>query len=391
MITLPTNTSVSPYPPATPASPDVPQPAFADLPAPGLEGPPSPARFDDLFGAPPLLQVKGDATGAGAHKATPKSAADPLAGATLPGQNGVVVQRSIGDPRGYDSKYQAIAWARAIQSDRAMVVLGKDHRWHAVETNTVAHDAAGGKGPVQSATQIGKVDPARYEQLRKDAMQGNDRAQWRTFAAYALGVPESEINVIGKGETPSSTQININLSPDFKAEGRTANFDPKTPTWIQLGPAAFDRPANAAATLAHEAVHARHRDYTLERYAQYESTPHGRQSFREWVANQAKGKGGDAYWKAEIAAGYQDGHPAATELEAHVEAARVAFASGDLTQAKTDLTKVATLPVLPKITTPNADLLRALRDSLAGDARAVFDTVATKASALSIFPEVRKR
>jgi hypothetical protein len=85
--------------------------------------------------------------------------------------------------------------------------------------------------------------------------------------------------------------------------------------------------------------------------------------------------------------GYQDGKAnAATELAAHVEAARVAFSSGDLAQARTDLQKVATLPNLPLLQTQleSIAVLKALRDSLSGDARGVFNQVAERARENSV-------
>lgn len=344
------------------------------------------AKLNALFGAPPPMQsFQADKNGTGGgtqtkHRSRAPAKADPLAGAALPGQKGVVVQRSLGDAGGYETKNHALAWARAAGSERAMVVFGKDKRWHAVETNVLAHDASGGTGPIKAALQVGKVDPAQYDRLKAAAMKDNDVAKWRTFAAYALGLPESEIEVLRKGETPSTTKVNINLSPDFDAEGRTAGFDPKKPVWVQLGPAAFDRPANAAATLAHEEVHADHHRLTARHYATYEHSAHGKDSFRMWAAKHLDTR------QADIVAGYEDGALAATELEAHVEAARVAFSSGDLTQARTDLLKVANRPVLPLPQTQSVsiDTLKALRDSLPTGARAVFNEVAQKATGGSV-------
>lgn len=86
--------------------------------------------------------------------------------------------------------------------------------------------------------------------------------------------------------------------------------------------------------------------------------------------------------QADIAAGFEDGALAATELFAHIEAAKVAFASGDLTQARTDLAKVRTLGVLPLTQTQDAakkELIK-LRDSLPADARKVFDEEVAKAT-----------
>lgn len=348
-------------------------PQYAAAAIPASSGDPL-ARLADLLGAPEHAQYR--AKGGPAGPAPTKSAS--LVGAELPGQKGVVIQRELGDPKGYETKNHAIAWARASGLDAAMVVQGKDQRWHAVVTNKVAHDASGGTGKVVSAIQIGKIDPEVYKELRAAAQKNNDPAAWKAFAAYALGVPESEINVVRKGETPVHGKVNINLSPDFDAEGKTSGFHPKNPPWVQLGPLAFDRPANAAATLAHEEVHADHHRLTSRLWSEYtaqDKTPTNLE-FRKW----AEKKHGTP--TADIVGGYQDGKAnAATELAAHVEAARVAFSSGDLVQARTDLKKVATLPNLPLLQTQLESIgaLKQLRDGLSGDARGVFNQVAEKA------------
>ena len=361
---------------ATPADVSVPAgetPAAAPPPSPqGLPAPTGDAmsRLAELLGTPHHAQYSAKRGPGGL--ATAKSAA--LAGAELPGQKGVTIQRELGDPKGYDTKNHALAWARAAGSDTAMVVQSRDGRWHAVVTDKVARNASGGTGKVVSAIHVGKVDMATYQSLRNEAMKANDPAKWKAFAAYALGLPESEINIVRKGETPSHAHVNINLSPDFDAEGKTSGFDPKNPPWVQLGPAAFDRPANAAATLAHEEVHADHHRLTSRLFSDYAAHAKNptNMGFRKWVLEKHDVR------TADIVGGYQDGKAnAATELEAHVEAARVAFSSGDLAQARTDLYKVATLPNMPLLQTQlhSVKLLQQLRDALSADARKVFDDV----------------
>jgi hypothetical protein len=176
---------------------------------------------------------------------------------------------------------------------------------------------------------------------------------------------------------------------DFNAEGKTAGFDPANPPWVQLGPKAFDRPANACATLAHEQVHAEHHTIARELFAKFtdyqHKHPHSKESFRDWAGKQVKTA--QDVRTAEIVAGLYDGAHAATELEAHIEAAKVAFASGDLVQARTDLTKVATLPNLPaqrQTSDLSIEVLKNLRNSLSGDALKVFDEVAAKAPSRSV-------
>ena len=361
------------------------------------------AKLAALFGVAPMQRLYADNGGHGGGTAVKKT--DPLVGIELPGQKGVVIQRSFGDPKGYDTRNHALAWARAMGSDKAMVVLGKDKRWHAVETSQVGKSVPSGKGDVLSAVQVGKVDPAVYEDLRKKAMEKNDPEKWKDFASYALGVPRDEIHIVTGNTEPSRTKVNINLTRDFNAEGRTAGFDPAKPPWVQLGPAAFDRPANACATLAHEEMHADHHRMTKPLYEQYQhykdSHPKSKESFRQWAMNEAnkvaKADKSDpmkvfqAFRRAEIVAGMQDGTFGATELEAHVEAARLAFASGDLQQARTDLNKVRTLPVMPGQQTQEVSIaaLKELKAGLSGDALKVFNDVVRAAPTNNVLRDGR--
>ncbi|HSB23038.1 MAG TPA: hypothetical protein VLE94_08005 [Burkholderiaceae bacterium] len=351
------------------------------------------AKLVELLGTAPMQRLYAGNGGHGGGTAVKKT--DPLVGTELPGQKGVVIQRSFGDAKGYDTRNHALAWARAMGSDKAMVVQGKDRRWHAVETSQVGKSVAGGKGDVIGAIQVGRVDPAVYEDLRKKAMEKNDPEKWKDFASYALGVPRDEIHIVTGNDEPSRTKVNINLTRDFDAEGKTAGFDPAKPPWVQLGPAAFDRPANACATLAHEEVHADHHRMTKPLYEQYQhymsGHPKSKESFREWAMNEAnkvaKTEKSDpmkvfqAYRRAEVVAGMQDGTFGATELEAHVEAAKLAFASGDLVQARTDLNKVRTLPVMPSQQTKEVSIavLKDLKAGLGDDALKVFNEVAKTA------------
>ena len=95
------------------------------------------ARLAELLGKPEHT-LYGDRGGPKGGAPT-KSAS--LVGAELPGQKGVTIQRELGDPKGYETKNHALAWARAAGHEHAMVVQGKDQRWHAVVTNKPGHDA----------------------------------------------------------------------------------------------------------------------------------------------------------------------------------------------------------------------------------------------------------
>lgn len=396
-------------PPACAAEP----PAGPRDPATGFAGPSGDGSLDkliELLGDAPMrrLYADGDGTTGGASGGGRSvRQADPLVGIELPGQKGVVIQRSFGDPKGYETRNHALAWARAMGSEHAMVVQGRDKRWHAVETSQTGRSVAGSKGSVLEAVQVGKVDPAVYDDLRRQATARNDPEKWKDFASYALGVPRDEIHVVSGGQEPSREKLNINLTRGFDAEGRVGGFDPKRPPWVQLGPAAFDRPANACATLAHEETHADHHRMAKGLHDQYLNQRDGRpktvDGFRRWVMAEADqtarshradpAKAFDAYRRAEVVAGMVDSTFAATELEAHVEAARLAFASGDLVQARIDLGKVANRPVMPSLQTQQVSIatLRELKASLAGDALQVFVDVARSAPANNVLHDARLR
>lgn len=308
---------------------------------------------------------------------------DALVGDQIPGVKGAFIQRVLGDAAGYDSKHRAIAVARASGLDHAMVVKGADNKWHAVESNTLASSTTGSSGEVREALHVGKLDQTTFDSLKAKATSatGTGRvAAWKAFASYALGVPPGEISVINKGEAPVAGHVNINLDPGFDPEGRVPGFDPNKPELVELGPKAFDRPANAVATLAHEEVHTQHYRQTAALYDTYKDSK-SKDSFRLWAAKHMKGSDFKEVMKADIVAGFEDGTHAATELFAYVEAAKVAFLSGDLVQAKTDLSKVATLPALPLTQTQSMaqDELRRLRASLPEDVRDLFDDVVKKA------------
>jgi len=53
-------------------------------------------------------------------------------------------------------------------------------------------------------------------------MEKNDPEKWKDFASYALSVPRDEIHIVTCDKEPSRTKVNINLTRDFNAEGRTA-------------------------------------------------------------------------------------------------------------------------------------------------------------------------
>jgi hypothetical protein len=308
-----------------------------------------------------------------------------LAGAEIPGVKGAIVQRVFGEAGGYEDKHHAIAVARAAGSDNAMVVKGKNGRWYAVESNVNAAAAKGASTTVKDVLQVGKVDPATYDALKKKANAATGearRAAWQEFAAYATGVPKGEVQVNFKGDAPSAGKVNISLDPGFDPEGRVPGFNPNKPEYVELGPKAFDRPANAVSTLGHEEIHGQHYRDTARLYKQYKDSK-SKEPFRLWAAHNMKGGGKDPreVMKADIAAGFEDGAIAATELFAHIEAAKISFQTGDLTQARTDLAKVATLATLPLQATQSLaqDELRALRDSLPDGAREVFDEEVAKA------------
>jgi hypothetical protein len=67
------------------------------------------AKLVALVGVAPMQRLY---AGNGGHSgATAVKKADPLVGTELPGQKGVVIQRSFGDSKGYDTRNHALVWA----------------------------------------------------------------------------------------------------------------------------------------------------------------------------------------------------------------------------------------------------------------------------------------
>ncbi|MCC7182685.1 MAG: hypothetical protein IT509_03845 [Rhodocyclaceae bacterium] len=326
-------------------------------------------RADALFGSPPQLQsFYADKNGGGGHAqarsqgrahAAPSQSSQlksKVEGQPVPG--GGKVAGEVGDPKGYETKNHALAWARTIGSDKAMVVKDAGGRWHAVVADKVAKGGTSTSGTVREAVPAGKgIEKGEFDTLRAAARAADARVSdpkhtdadvaardlaWKTLASKTLGVDIADINIVTSGK-PVEGKVNINLSKGFDAEGRTANYD--QPGWVQLGPAAFDQPANALSTWAHEEVHLAHHDETARLYQQYQGDPKntGPGGFRDWLVRRP----GIDPNKAEVIAGYQGGSTAATELAAHLEAVKVSFAAGDYDQARTDLTTLGNLKNLP--------------------------------------------
>jgi LysM repeat protein len=237
----------------------------------------------------------------------------------------VDIKREVGSPKGYDTKWQAMAVARLGGAEPAAVVL-IGNKWHAVET-TASIDA---KFTAADATQVihgmpSSVDiaaaqkqvkslQARLEQLKsmeqtpavrqesdqvlKDLTAANLRR-----ASLVLGVPESDIKF---QTSPSSREPGvINIVPDrgpnapagshgpVAGQGGEYEFKPGMLAAFDIKYATLDDAAWAQLTLFHEVEHENHWEMAQEWVRKYEKETgrpfirEGLQYFKKWIEDQA--------------------------------------------------------------------------------------------------------
>jgi len=164
----------------------------------------------------------------------------------------VRVKRAVGGPQGYDDRLQAIAVARLAQAEPAAVVLGKNGKWHALETTAAfaagrvgaAEVAAGSQVPfvevhglpsaagISAARQridnilkwMAKLDDMEQDFKRNKPMLAAVRESQaeaitmlaqaqRTRASLVLGVTESEIEPIAFVSSRIAGKVNIVGTP----------------------------------------------------------------------------------------------------------------------------------------------------------------------------------
>jgi hypothetical protein len=217
----------------------------------------------------------------------------------------VRVKQEVGGTQGYDDRLQAISVARMANAEPAAVVLGTDKKWHALETTAefqvgrvsandpkATESAVSGNVPfvevhgLPSLAGIGqwrqKVDELKAKLTRLDELE----KEWRsnpefrkavrganppflkavqderekvsqnlnkasqTYAAFVLGVPESEIqlNIYSSGRTAG--KINITGKPGMGSSGglhapRHGEFKPGVVSSFEIDLPQFDNPALA--------------------------------------------------------------------------------------------------------------------------------------------------
>jgi hypothetical protein len=245
----------------------------------------------------------------------------------------VKVKREVGATQGYDDRRQAIAVARLAKAEPSAVVLGKDEKWHALETTaefevgrvstdpkaaeTAASNALFSEvyglpsltGIAQSQKTVddlkaklasldaqgSKADPKEREKTVQNLTQAN-----MARAKFILGVPESEIEFTRSLSGRKSGKVNIIGLPEIGStggghapmggeagfeEGRGSAF------WIDLPELGK---ARAAETMFHEVSHLRDWEFAQEWIRKYttetkrlfvKSAP---APFRDWLNDQAK-------------------------------------------------------------------------------------------------------
>lgn len=229
----------------------------------------------------------------------------------------VRVRREVGGTQGYDGRLQAIAVARLAKAEPAAVVLGKDGKWHALETTAgfqvgrvsandpkASETVADGNVPfvevhgLPSLTGIDqsrqKSDELKAKLVRLDALEqewrsdpefrkavkGSDKPfltavqeerdkvnrelnqATQTRAGFVLGVPESEILLSGSLTGRTAGKVNVIGTPGKGSPGGAHNplggetgFQEGLASAFSIDLPELDNPARAQAVLFHEVQH----------------------------------------------------------------------------------------------------------------------------------------
>jgi len=294
----------------------------------------------------------------------------------------VRVKRDVGSPQGYDNRSEATAVARMSGTDPAAVIQGMDGKWHAVETTANFYgDGTGTQTAADTPTRqvYGLPSSAHIDEARKEVASLKEKlAEASTpgerdeiakeltharieLASQLFGVPESDINFGGEPQPGK-----INLVPGDKIGGADGETDPDVKTGgtvTKINVDVLEHPDRAEVTYFHEATHAQDDAMAHDWYAKYQQTPHGGQSFDDWMTTQAK-QGRISSSDKEMVVEIANGGKSATEARAHVRAALEALKAGHPDAARKELVGYAGMTITHKNKHEDGDYTNPTGDSL---------------------------
>lgn len=257
----------------------------------------------------------------------------------------VKVVREVGSRAGYEDRLQAIAVARMAGAEPAVVVKGRDARWHALETTA---NAAAGLASAADNIDIRELVPLPSSRGLSGVGKTNEAP--KAYLARALGLEAREVEPTASSSSRDARFININakLVPrGLHGPEKTANepFAPEKKTAIELNRSLFERgdPREASSVLFHEVVH--RLDYELtQRWATAYTRETGRifmpgPLFVKWLfeRNPRVLPRDDAQTVADVAAGANG----STEARAYVGTFIAAMQAGAYEVAREELVTYA--------------------------------------------------
>jgi hypothetical protein len=290
----------------------------------------------------------------------------------------VLVSKEIGQPGGFATRYEALALARGANSKTAAIFQdqGKPPRWHAVETNVSLGPAS--KANWSADNKVGNLEfidqpdlkkwtaaQQKVQELKKQGYDKNDpqlQEAYRDQIAAALGVPSTEINIIGPKNPADPSKINFD--PNLPAYGRSgpAKLDGKPHTLqIGIGELGFDSPFNVISTAFHEATHVRHHARGNELLKQWEATDKGK-TFGRWLDQQYNEHKISLEDKVTATAEY-NGRSGPTEAVSYINSFIATFAI-DRTDKNEDALMYSNLSQAAKQAVENTDLEKDLMGRL---------------------------
>jgi len=303
----------------------------------------------------------------------------------------ILVEREVGDPKGYDDRLQAIAVARLARADPAAVAQDKKGKWHAFATRTgidiglasagdpalpaaEARERAGvpfkdvdvlpelsgiassGKKVEERQDQLGKL--YAQENSDEDAMMAArkalDAANVRR-AAYVLGVGEGEIAFHMRSSEHEAGKVNLTETREAGANtdarhgpisGQPDRFTPDMITAFDIDKVLLDTPARAQGALFHEVSHLKDFELTQHwvRLFQTETRKTFARTelkvFMDWIDGKAK-KGLLSAAEAQLVVDESIDATATTEARANIRTFLEFFRAGLFDDATRALTNYA--------------------------------------------------
>lgn len=221
----------------------------------------------------------------------------------------VKIARTLSPAGGFQTRMEAIAFARLTGTTPTAVVQNQEGKWHAVQTdkNFYSGFQAASDNPLRQVEGLAHFDKAVIKKLQDDIDKARAKGDHeevgrlqKSQAALIFGVQDSEINFIRNSSDRVGNKININTGSSgggmHGAErAPNSNFDPNKKNAMEISINELSDPNNAPGIIFHENSHAKDYALTQKWVKQYENETgrkfipgdKGDPGFSRWVLSQA--------------------------------------------------------------------------------------------------------